>query len=299
MSAVLGLGTYKVHAAAEAACTACAAGAAWVDTAPNYGDGKAHRLLAPVLAEHPQVKVATKTGFLTPAQQVAAVAAGVLGEDQARTGHSLTSAFVRWQTEQSLRELGRADVVFVHNPERSARHVQQVHAHLRQAFEALEEFACAGRIGGYGVATWSGFESGAFTVPGLVELARQAAGGQAHHLVAVQQPVSLVMDRPIRQSLGGRGPLVQARAAGLTTFASSPLHGGELIDLVTPELVEFIRPGLSPAAACLLVTASTPSLDVVLLSASSSRHWAEAAAALALPLDTRRLTEVTDVCAAG
>ncbi|MFI1183901.1 hypothetical protein ACH4UT_30765 [Streptomyces sp. NPDC020799] len=46
--------------------------------------------------------------------------------------------------------------------------------------------------------------------------------------------VSLIMDRPIRQSLGGWGPLVQARAAGLTTFASSPLHGGELIDLMPP-----------------------------------------------------------------
>ncbi|MEX2985601.1 aldo/keto reductase [Streptomyces sp. C36] len=299
MSAILGLGTYKVHAAAEAACTACEAGAAWVDTAPNYGDGETHQLLAPVLTEHPQVKVATKTGFLTPTHKLAAVAAGVLEENQARTGHSLAPAFVRWQTEQSLHELGRADVVFVHNPERSARHRLQVHAHLRKVFEVLEEFACAGRIGGYGVATWTGFESDIFTVPGLVGLARQAAGGQAHHMVAVQQPVSLVMDRPIRQSLGGRGPLVQARAAGLTTFASSPLYGGELIDLVTPELVDFIRPGLSPAAACLLVAASTPSLDVVLLSASGSGHWAEAAAALALPLDARQLTEVTDVCAAG
>ncbi|MFI2078553.1 aldo/keto reductase [Streptomyces triculaminicus] len=298
MSAVLGLGTYKVRDAATVSRTVCAAGAAWVDTAPNYGGGATHRLLAPVLAENPQAKVATKTGFFTPAQQMAAAAAGAFGEEQARSGHSLAPAFVRWQTEQSLHELGRADVVFVHNPERSARHRQQVHTRLRKAFEVLEEFACAGRIGGYGVATWSGFESGVFNVPGLVGLARQAAGGQAHHLVAVQQPVSLVMDRPIRQSLGGRGPLVQARAAGLTTFASSPLHGGELIDLVTPELVEFIRPGLSPAAACLLVAASTPSLDVVLLSASSSRHWTEAAAALALPLDARRLTEVTDVCAA-
>ncbi|QTT74526.1 hypothetical protein J7W19_14950 [Streptomyces mobaraensis NBRC 13819 = DSM 40847] len=75
--------------------------------------------------------------------------------------------------------------------------------------------------------------------------------------------VSLIMDRPIRRSLGGWGPLVQARAAGLTTFASSPLHGGELIDLMPPELVELIRPGLSPAAACLLVAASTPSLDII------------------------------------
>ncbi|MDG4533454.1 hypothetical protein [Streptomyces sp. AV19] len=163
----------------------------------------------------------------------------------------------------------------------------------------LEEFADAGRIAGYGIATWSGFEADAFTVPDLLALARQAAGGDTHHLIAVQQPVSLAMDRPIRQALDGRGPLVQAHAAGLTTFASSPLHGGELIGLVAPELVEFIRPGLSSAAACLLAAASTPSLDVVLLSASSSARWTEAAASLALPLDARRLTEVTDVCAAG
>lgn len=128
--------------------------------------------------------------------------------------------------------------------------------------------------------------------------ARQAAGGDGHRLVAVQQPVSLVMDRPIRQALEGRGPLVQARAAGLATFGSAPLHGGELPE-VTPELVGLIRPGISPAAACLLVAASTPSLDVVLLPASSSAHWSEAQRAVALPLDARRLREVTDVCASG
>ncbi|MFI9311078.1 hypothetical protein [Streptomyces triculaminicus] len=94
----------------------------------------------------------------------------------------------------------------------------------------------------------------------------------------MQQPVSLVMDRPIRQALEGRGPLVQARAAGLATSGSAPLHGGELPEPVTPELVGLIRPGISPAAACLLVAASTPSLDVVLLSAGSSAHWAEPSA---------------------
>ncbi|MFF0225439.1 hypothetical protein [Streptomyces sp. NPDC004629] len=38
-------------------------------------------------------------------------------------------------------------------------------AAVRQAFTALEEFAHAGRIGGYGVATWSGLTFGAFSVP--------------------------------------------------------------------------------------------------------------------------------------
>ncbi|MGA5135146.1 aldo/keto reductase [Streptomyces olivoreticuli] len=299
MSAVLGLGTYKVRDAGQAARTACEAGAAWVDTAPHYRGGQAHAALGPVLADHPRVKVATKTGFFTPQQGRAAVAAGAMEEDRARAGYCLTPAFVRWQAEQSLDELGRIDVVFLHNPERAALHLAHLHARMREAFVVLEELAHAGRIGGYGVATWSGIESGAFTVRTLLDLARHAAGEDRHHLVALQQPVSLVKEGPIRQALDGRGPLVQARAAGLRTFASAPLHGGELPDLLTPELAEFIRPGVSPAAACLLAAVSTPSLDIVLLSASSNPHWTEAAKTLALPLEPRRLREVLDVCAAG
>ncbi|MGW2599527.1 aldo/keto reductase [Streptomyces klenkii] len=300
MSAVLGLGTYKARDVEAAARTACAADAAWVDTAPNYQNGQAHAALGPVLADHPQVKVTTKTGFFTPQQGQAAVAAGVLQEEQARAGHCLAPRFVRWQVEQSLAELGRADIVFLHNPEHATPH--QANARMRmmwEAFVVLEELAHSGRIGGYGVATWSGIESGAFTVRDLLALARYAAGQGQHHLMALQMPVSLVKDTPIRQALDGRGPLVQARAAGLTTFASAPLHGGALPDLLTPELVDLIRPGLSPAAACLLAAASTPSLDTVLLSASSSPHWIEAGHALALPLEASRLKEVLDVCATG
>ncbi|MFI1254130.1 aldo/keto reductase [Streptomyces netropsis] len=296
MSAVLGLGTYRVRSVEKAARTACAAGAAWVDTAPNYQGGRAHTLLRQVIADFPAVKVSTKTGFFTAEQGREAVAAGVLGEEQAAVGHSLDPGFVRWQVERSMEELGRADLVFVHNPEQADRHRPGIHTRLRGAFAVLEDLARAGRIGGYGVATWSGLDHAVFTVRELLGLAQQAAGGR-HHLVALQQPVSLVMDRPIRHALDGRGTLVQARAAGLLTFGSAPLHGGELLGLVTPELIDLIRPGVSAAGACLLAAASTPGLDVVLLSASTSTNWAESVAALALPLDARRLREITDVCA--
>ncbi|MEU1375953.1 hypothetical protein ABZ442_20165 [Streptomyces triculaminicus] len=47
-----------------------------------------------------------------------------------------------------------------------------------------------------------------------------------------------------------------------------------------------------------LVAASTPSLDVLLVSASSPRHWAEARDAAALSLGAKRLREITDVLAA-
>lgn len=298
MTASLGLGTYKVRVAAEAARTACSHGARWIDTAPNYLDGQAHRDLSAVLDLHPQVKVSTKTGFIARDQRQPAVAAGVITPQAAATGHSLAPPFVRWQTARSLAYLGRADIVFVHNPERAGHDRDTVHTALREAFTVLEDFARAGRIGGYGVATWHGFDTGAFTVPELCALARDAAG-PAHHLRAIQLPVSLVMARPITLALDGRGPLVQARAAGLLTFGSSPLHGGELPDLVTPELADFIRPGTCPAAACLLAAASCPSLDVVLLSASTPDHWHAALHATASPLTPDQLRKVTDVLAQG
>ncbi|MDL5199541.1 hypothetical protein [Streptomyces sp. ALI-76-A] len=68
--------------------------------------------------------------------------------------------------------------------------------------------------------------------------------------------------------------------------------------MMTPELVDLIRPGLSPAAACLLAAASCPSLDVLLVAASTRQHWDEAAAAVTTPLDGRELREVLDALTA-
>ncbi|MDH6116999.1 aryl-alcohol dehydrogenase-like predicted oxidoreductase [Kitasatospora sp. GAS204A] len=281
MNAVLGLGTYRVRAVSEAARTALSAGASWIDTAPNYAHGYAHRALATALVEHPAARVATKTGF----------------DPDGR--HSLAPAFVRAQTDRSLADLGRADLVFVHNPERSGHDRRQLHENLLAAFAVLEDFVHAGRISGYGVATWSGFTSQAFTVAELITLARDAAGSQSHHLAGVQMPVSLVMAEPITQALNGTGPLVHARDAGLTTFASAPLHGGELPSLMTPELVNLIHPGSNPHAAAFHVVGSCPALDVVLTSTSSREHWDGATTALAHPIPEARLRKVLDVLSAG
>ncbi|MFD9515012.1 hypothetical protein [Streptomyces mirabilis] len=65
-------------------------------------------------------------------------------------------------------------------------------------------------------------------------------------------PVSLVMMTPIVQALHGRGPLPVAASAGLRVMASAPLHGGELPGMVGQELAGLIRPGLTPAQACVL-----------------------------------------------
>ncbi|MGW2328973.1 aldo/keto reductase [Streptomyces sp. NPDC001700] len=301
MTAALSLGTYRVRGVGQAARTALAAGSPWLDTAPHYVHGRAHAELRPVIGEYLTVRVATKTGFFTEGQGRAALTEGVLTREEAVSGHSLGRRFIRWQTERSLAALGRVDLVFVHNPEHDGYGLARaaLHEPVREAFATLEEFTHAGKIGGYGVATWSGLRSGAFSVPESITLARQAAGSAEHHFTGLQMPVSLIMDDLIRQALDGGGPLVQAKDAGLITFGSAPLHGGGLLDAMTPELVNFIRPGLSAAAAALLAAGSCPGLDVVLVSASTREHWDDAAKALAAPLTSGELRRVTDELAAG
>jgi aryl-alcohol dehydrogenase-like predicted oxidoreductase len=300
VTARLALGTYRCRAIPEAAARAAASGAQWIDTAPNYATGQAQTLLAPALTAHPAVRVSTKAGYFTAATGAEAVNAGVLTEDQAGAGHSLAPGYVRWQCRRNREQLGRErlDLVLLHNPERAhSGDRPALHRAIRDAFEVLEEEAAAGRVAGYGVATWAGLEEEAFTVGELLALAAEAAGGQ-HHLVAVQMPVSLVMMTPIAQALNGQGPLPAAAGAGLRVMASAPLHGGELPGIVDQELADLIRPGLTPAQACVLAVASCPGVTDLLLAASSAPHWSEAADAVAQqPLTTAKLREITGVLA--
>ncbi|MFF7888246.1 hypothetical protein ACH40F_44225 [Streptomyces sp. NPDC020794] len=81
-------------------------------------------------------------------------------------------------------------------------------------------------------------------------------------------------------------------------MASAPLHGGELPAMVDQELADLIRPGLTPAQACVLAVASCPGVTNVLLAASGAPHWKEAAEAVAQPsLTAAKLREITHVLA--
>ncbi|MEU4655033.1 aldo/keto reductase [Streptomyces sp. NPDC023723] len=299
MTAELALGTYRCRDIPEAAARATASGARWIDTAPNYADGHAQRQLAQVLITQPAVHVSTKVGFFTPATGTAAVDAGFLTPGEATAGHSLAPEYVRWQLHRNLAELARdrLDLVLLHNPERTHHGDRAgLYRTVRRAFAVLEQEVAAGRVAGYGVATWDGFQQGAFSVPTLRALAAEAAGGDHHHLAAIQLPVSLVMMDPIQQALNGDGPISAAARAGLRVMASAPLHGGGLPAMVDPELADLIRPGLTPAQASLLTTASCPGVTQVLLSASTAPHWRQAADALAQsPLDTAHLRKITGV----
>ncbi|NEE61148.1 hypothetical protein G3M55_93660 [Streptomyces sp. SID8455] len=104
------------------------------------------------------------------------------------------------------------------NPERQQ---EDLATHLRAAFAVLEERVHAGRLGSYGVATWSGFQEKAFTVQRLDHLAREAAGGD-HHLGAIQLPVRLVMDQHFAEALHGTGPITAAAERGWDVHAFAP-----------------------------------------------------------------------------
>ncbi|MEV6742213.1 hypothetical protein AB0N14_37095 [Streptomyces sp. NPDC051104] len=53
--------------------------------------------------------------------------------------------------------------------------------------------------------------------------------------------------------------------------------------MVDEELADLIRPGLTPAQACVLAVASCPGVTNVLLAASGAPHWSQAADAVAQP----------------
>ncbi|MFF3468692.1 aldo/keto reductase [Streptomyces sp. NPDC001984] len=299
-TASLGLGTYRVRPSmlTEAVTRAAADPAtAWVDTAPNYLNGQAQLLLAPVLARL-SIPVSTKVGFLTEQVVKDALCDGALTIDDAERGHCLSAPYVHWQCARNRTELGRdhLDIVFVHNPERSEGAPYEA---LRDAFTALEAEAAAGTLTAYGVATWDGFDTGTLSIPALNQLAVEAAGTRRHHLRAVQLPVSLVTATAFAQALDGTGPIAQAADLGWQVYASAPLFGGELPHLATRELTALLRPELTVPQACLLAAASSPGVTRILLSASTPAHWAEAQETLrspAIPVPTLR--KVLDVLAA-
>ncbi|MFF8367826.1 aldo/keto reductase [Streptomyces lydicus] len=294
MTAALGLGTYRCRGVAEAAKAALDAGVNWIDTAPNYQGGEAERHLAPVLETHPGVGVSTKAGYVAEARRAEAVSAGGLPPEEAARGHSIRPAFVSWQAERSREELGRApDIVFLHNAEHGHTTPSSLEHALLLAFEALEEACARGVLGGYGIATWDAFHQGLTTIERLLTLARMA-GGRHHHFKAVQLPLSLIRIAPLADALSGIGTLADAASAGVDVFASAPLHGGELLDIVTPAVAEQLDPGLTPLEATLGTVASSPGVTRILLSASTAKHWAEAAAAVAQPVRAPRIRRIVD-----
>ena len=161
--------TAAIHRAIELGVTL-------VDTADAYGAGHSETLLGAVLAEHPDVMVATKFGNTIDARA------------RQLTGTDTSPAYVRAALTASLRRLRRerVDLYQLHTPDVAPTRAEELIA-------TLEDLADQGLIGWYGISTDDVAQAQAF-----------AAGPRC---TAVQVQLNVIDDNPAMLAVADRHDL--------------------------------------------------------------------------------------------
>lgn len=328
----LGLGTYLGEADdatdrgyAAALEAALRGGLNLVDTAINYRHQRSERVIGQVLAgavvPRDQVVVCTKAGFIPFDGEVPADPAAWFRESYMRPGiiqpgqlaagsHCMAPVFLAHQLQRSLDNLGLeyVDVFYLHNPETQQAELsrEEFYRRLRAAFELLEKQVALGRIGQYGVATWSGLRvppdaPDFLDLQRMVALAREIAG-DSHHFRFLQLPYNLAMPEAytlLNQTVE-KPPFVSTLNAafrlGLQVIASSSLMAGRLAALppdARRHLSDFLPAAASDAELALQFVRSTASLTAGLVGMSRPEHVAAALAAAAVaPAPPSRLAQL-------
>jgi len=306
------LGTYRIRGdlrtvVAQALRDGCCS----IDTAPNYHHGRALLEIGAAIRDggssacSGRLVISSKVGYAS-LDETARLVRDHLADDSdiVRRHHVLAPEYTRFMFAETLAALQvpTLDTFFLHNPEEqlATRSPAALFRVLVRVFEILEERCAAGQLGQYGIATWSGFgapkHSAVLSLPALLALARGVAGDR-HHLRAVQLPISLVRSDVVWDLVArGRGVLADALSAGIAVYASSPLHGGEVVGAVKEAFASEIEPGRSPAEACLRFVMSVPGVHAVLVSASTREHL-RAARDLArqAPLDRQHMRHILEL----
>lgn len=218
------------------------------------------------------------------------VDAGAIRADElVAGGHCIAPAFLADQIARSRWNLGveRIDLYYVHNPEQQleggvARDVFT--QRLRAAFEALEAAADAGAIHAYGCATWNGLRASPdapnhLSLEQLVQTARDVAG-DAHHLRAVQIPVSLAMPEAVglqTQVVNGvaRTALEAADELGIAVVVGASLMHGRLAHDLPPAARAVFPDAPSDAACALTFARMLPHVASVTVGMRSREHVRE------------------------
>lgn len=277
-STSFGLGTHIVRPELEKILLyGLQRGMRFIDTAPNYGNGKAHeaigrlRSLSKISSD---AKIITKAGFLSHGLLMD-IQKGLVSLDTTllKRNHLLTPELIHHQISQSAESIGRFDILLLHNPEILVNALNEADASdaLRACFEVCEAYASDGVIEAYGIATW-GTLFNRMPVCSLTRIAEQVAGAQ-HRFRYLELPINLVKFTEARDAiLFGKGPLSDARQAGMIVLASSPLHGGELPKMLTEDFIDLFGRELSAAQACLQFTRSLGLVDTILVGCSSVTH---------------------------
>jgi aryl-alcohol dehydrogenase-like predicted oxidoreductase len=314
----VGTGTYlggwdeeTDRAYAEAIARAVELGANVVDTAANYRFQRSERSVGEALrrltgervAARDEVVVCTKGGYIPfdsepPAGQAGVreyveetfVKPGVIKfEDLAAGSHCMTPRYLSHQLSQSLRnmDLEAVDVYYVHNPETQLSVVPRAEfeTRLRAAFEQLERERAAGRLRAYGVATWNGFRADAnarehHSLERMVELAREAGGGDDHGFRFVQLPFNLAMPEALvldNQTYQGAhvSLLEAAKALGVTVVASASLLQGQVARDIPEHIREPLGSLATDAMTALQFVRSTPGVTTALVGMGRRAHVEE------------------------
>jgi uncharacterized protein len=223
----LGFGGYRTGDEPEhqdALTKALLNGCNLIDTSTNYMDGDSERMIGSVLTKliskgaltRDEIIVVSKIGYVQGENLKRAEArekAGKAYPEMVKYGdgiwHCLHPEFLADQLTLSLDRLGlqTLDVLLLHNAEyflSDAKHRGQTdlpelreefYRRLRTAFAYLESQVVAGRLKYYGVSsntcTAAPDDPEATSLSRMIEAARQAAQGGAHHFRVLQLPMNL------------------------------------------------------------------------------------------------------------
>ncbi|HJR08782.1 MAG TPA: aldo/keto reductase [Pyrinomonadaceae bacterium] len=316
----LGIGTYLGKPDAdtdaryvEAVARAVTLGANVIDTAANYRFQRSERSIGAALSQliegdnattaRDEIVVCTKGGYIPfdsdpPNGQEGVrryiaktfVETGVADfADIAAGSHCMTPKYLAHQIEQSLRnlQLSTVDVYYIHNPETQLGVVSRAEfeTRLRAAFEQLERSVADGKIKNYGVATWNGFRVAPdnrsyHSLERMLELAREAAGGDSHHFRFVQLPFNLAMPEALtfaNQTFQGVqvSLLEAARALEVTVVASASILQGKVARDLSPDIREPLGSLASDALTAIQFVRSTPGITTALVGMSRRVHVEE------------------------
>ena len=322
MFSSVGLGTYlgdpneETDARSyEAAQWCLTSGVNVIDSAINYRAQRSERvigrllkdLVAKNLIRRDEVFISTKGGFIPfdseysqdPHEYLSEhfIKSGILSEKEVVQGcHAMTPKYLENQLELSLKNLGlqTIDLYHLHNPETQLeeRSEDEFYSGLRKAFEFLEGKVIQGKIKMYGTATWNGCRvpketQGYLSLAKILETAVQA-GGEGHHLKAIQLPYNLGMPEALaNQNQSWQEESVSAiewaRRVDLLVFASASLLQGRLTQRLPDKIRSLLPNCRTPAACAVQFVRSTPGVTTALVGMKSTDHVTENLAVSEVP----------------
>lgn len=316
----VGIGTHRGDADAatdasyaDALRLALDGGINLIDTAINYRAMRSERVVGRVVSEamargmsRDDIFLVSKGGFvphdgLDPRSartwiEQELVQPGLLDPCDAGRRHSIRPGWVAASLRKSLSNLGlhRLNGYLLHNPELAVPHLGTAFwGELTRSFAVLEEAVADGMTGCYGVALWKAVRAGPadphqLSIERVMQCARAAAGGAAHHLRLIEMPLNVANVEPLRlrnQMLKGR-PVAALEVAldhGLFVLTSASIARGNTLGATGRARLPVMPGPASDHVRALHFTRSVPGVGCALVGMRSPGHVADALLAARTP----------------